>query len=47
LQFTHPVSGAPMQIEAPLDQACIALLDRFGWPRPPFGEGAPVKLPAC
>lgn len=31
LRFSHPVSGAPMLIEAPLDDAFRALLQRFGW----------------
>ncbi|HEY8585564.1 MAG TPA: pseudouridine synthase [Rhodanobacter sp.] len=31
VRFAHPLSGAPMQIEAPLDAAYAALLDRFGW----------------
>lgn len=31
LHLAHPVSGAPMTIEAPLDQAYAALLERFGW----------------
>ena len=31
LRFTHPASGAPMAIEAPLDEAYRALLARFGW----------------
>lgn len=32
--FTHPLSGQPLQIEAPLDRAYAALLDRFGWTLP-------------
>ena len=47
LRFAHPLSGAPMLIEAPLDQAYAALLDRFGWPQPPFDDGTPVRLPPC
>lgn len=31
LHLAHPVSGAPMTIEAPLDQAYATLLERFGW----------------
>ncbi|MGB3463319.1 MAG: pseudouridine synthase [Rhodanobacter lindaniclasticus] len=31
ISFAHPVSGAPMQLEAPLDDAYAGLLDRFGW----------------
>lgn len=31
LQFTHPVSGVPMDIAAPLDAAYQAVLARFGW----------------
>ncbi len=29
--FAHPLSGEPMTIEAPLDQAYSRLLERFGW----------------
>lgn len=31
IDFTHPVGSEPMQLEAPLDEAYSALLDRFGW----------------
>jgi tRNA pseudouridine65 synthase len=31
VRFAHPLGSAPMQIEAPLDAAYAALLDRFGW----------------
>jgi tRNA pseudouridine65 synthase len=31
VDFAHPVSGAPMTIEAPLDEAFAWLLSRFGW----------------
>ena len=31
LSFAHPVSGAPMQLEAPLDEAFARLLAQFGW----------------
>ncbi|MCP1372556.1 pseudouridine synthase [Dyella lutea] len=31
ITLRHPVSGAPLVIEAPLDTAFSALLDRFGW----------------
>ena len=34
LRFSHPVSGEPMLIEAPLDTAYQALLDRFAWSLP-------------
>ncbi|MGC1547930.1 MAG: pseudouridine synthase [Rhodanobacter sp.] len=34
LHFRHPVSGAPMQLMAPLDSAYTALLERFGWSLP-------------
>jgi tRNA pseudouridine65 synthase len=34
LRFAHPVTGAPMQIEAPLDAVYAALLERFGWALP-------------
>jgi len=31
LRFAHPVTGAAMQIEAPLDATFAELLERFGW----------------
>ncbi|HEX5305221.1 MAG TPA: pseudouridine synthase [Dyella sp.] len=31
IALRHPVSGAPLAIEAPLDEAFAALLARFGW----------------
>ena len=31
VSFAHPLSGEPMTIEAPLDEACAGLLARFGW----------------
>ncbi|MEO7068675.1 MAG: pseudouridine synthase [Rhodanobacter sp.] len=31
IRFAHPVSGAPIQLEAPLDDTYLALLQRFGW----------------
>ena len=34
IHFAHPVSGEPMQLEAPLDDAYVGLLDRFGWTLP-------------
>jgi tRNA pseudouridine65 synthase len=34
VSFAHPVSSAPMQLQAPLDEAFTALLDRFGWAQP-------------
>ena len=34
LRLRHPISGAPLHIEAPLDAAYIALLARFGWSLP-------------
>ena len=34
LDLLHPVSALPMRIEAPLDEAYAALLDRFGWSLP-------------
>lgn len=47
LHLAHPVSGMPMMIEAPLDQEYSTLLDRFGWPAPPFaGEASLVDPPA-
>ncbi|HEV2540777.1 MAG TPA: pseudouridine synthase [Frateuria sp.] len=34
LCLAHPLSGAPMDLEAPLDGAFGAVLERFGWPPP-------------
>lgn len=34
LRFRHPLSHAPMLIEAPLDPAFIGVLERFGWSLP-------------
>jgi tRNA pseudouridine65 synthase len=34
LQFAHPLSGAPMRLEAPLDAAFAGVLERFGWALP-------------
>jgi tRNA pseudouridine65 synthase len=34
LRFVHPVSGAAMSIEAPLDDAYTSLLARFNWTLP-------------
>lgn len=34
LSFRHPLSGAPMRLEASLDPAYAALLERFGWRLP-------------
>jgi len=34
LRFRHPVDGRPMMLEAPLDAAFQALLERFGWSLP-------------
>jgi tRNA pseudouridine65 synthase len=31
ITLAHPVSGAPLAIDAPLDAAFTALLQRFGW----------------
>jgi tRNA pseudouridine65 synthase len=31
IRFAHPVTGTAMEIEAPLDAAFAALLERFGW----------------
>jgi tRNA pseudouridine65 synthase len=45
LQLAHPLSGEPMLIEAPLDQPYASLLDRFGWPRPPFGDDVSAAMP--
>lgn len=34
IRFAHPLSGARMQLEAPLDHAFVDLLRRFGWAVP-------------
>lgn len=34
LSFRHPLDGRPMVLEAPLDTAFQALLERFGWSLP-------------
>jgi tRNA pseudouridine65 synthase len=34
LRFQHPVDGRPMVVEAPLDAAFQAVLERFGWDMP-------------
>jgi tRNA pseudouridine65 synthase len=34
LNFRHPVDGRPMALEAPLDPAFGAILQRFDWPLP-------------
>jgi tRNA pseudouridine65 synthase len=34
LRFAHPLSGAPMRLEAPLDAAFAGVLERFGWALP-------------
>jgi tRNA pseudouridine65 synthase len=34
LSFAHPISGARMIVEAPLDAAYTALLARFHWSLP-------------
>jgi tRNA pseudouridine65 synthase len=34
LSFRHPVDGRPMALEAPLDPAFSAILQRFDWPLP-------------
>jgi len=34
LRLAHPATGAAMEIEAPLDAAYAALLERFGWTVP-------------
>ncbi|HWU75193.1 MAG TPA: pseudouridine synthase [Rhodanobacter sp.] len=34
IEFAHPLTGAPMGIEAPLDEAYARLLARFGWSLP-------------
>ena len=37
VSFAHPLSGAPMTVEAPLDAAFAELLARFGWTAPNEG----------
>jgi tRNA pseudouridine65 synthase len=37
LELTHPVSGAPLILTAPLDPAWRGVLERFGW-TPALGE---------
>jgi tRNA pseudouridine65 synthase len=39
VHFRHPLTGATIMIEAPLDLAYAALLERFDWPQPPFDDG--------
>jgi len=34
VSFAHPLSGAPMRLEAPLDAAFAGVLERFGWAVP-------------
>jgi tRNA pseudouridine65 synthase len=34
LRFRHPVSNQPMELQAPLDEAYLGLLARFGWSLP-------------
>jgi tRNA pseudouridine65 synthase len=34
LRFAHPQTGAAMEVEAPLDDAYVGLLQRFGWTLP-------------
>ena len=38
LRFAHPVTGAAMEIEAPLDDVYVGLLRRFGWALPGVSE---------
>ncbi|GAB2537666.1 pseudouridine synthase [Rhodanobacter koreensis] len=38
IRFAHPLTGAAMEIEAPLDAAYAGLLDRFGWVLPGVSE---------
>lgn len=37
LRFRHPLDGRPMVLDAPLDDAYLGLLERFGW-SPPTDE---------
>ena len=32
LCLTHPTSGAPLRLVAPIDPSLRALADRFNWP---------------
>lgn len=34
LRFRHPLDGRPMVLDAPLDDAYLGLLERFGWSLP-------------
>jgi tRNA pseudouridine65 synthase len=45
IRFEHPVSGIPLQLEAPLDEAFSQLLARFGWTIPGNGPWA-IGFPA-
>lgn len=45
IRFEHPVSGIPLQLEAPLDEAFSQLLARFGWAIPGNGPWA-IGFPA-
>ena len=49
LRFAHPVDGTPMLLEAPLDDAYRALLERFGWtvPAQPAGADAATHTEAA
>lgn len=50
IRFAHPVSGAPMHLQAPLDEAFAALLDRFDWAPPgenDAGEGRGSRGPVA
>ncbi len=45
IHLTHPVSGATMQLEAPLDEAFAGLLTRFGWDIAEHDEQAGAPRP--
>lgn len=45
LSFAHPHTGAPMALEAPLDDAWRSVLDRFGWTHA-LADFSPSRFPA-
>ncbi len=47
LDFTHPTSGQPLQIVAPLDSAYAALLARFDWTLPAPAASQRIGMPAA
>lgn len=47
VRFAHPITGAQMQIEAPLDDAYVGLLLRFGWTLPNVAPMQERLQPRC